>query len=297
MTDQALITAAIQASPELAGSQIRALRLHARSLFSLYRVDLQGAPGEVPAVIAAKVVASPAMAAAEAAGLDALRRAGVACPRVFPPETAQNNCRILLMEFLETREAGDATQLIQDLIRLYSVKHQRYGWSVDGFIGALKQPNALYDSFEAFWTESRILPQTRLAIARQRISADLTIRLQSLVIRAVKRWRLDRVTPRLIHGDLWSGNLLAGPGGIIHLIDPAIAYGNPEQDLSMLLLFGSPLTLTQLEQILQASEVSHGFRERVEFWQLYPLLVHVNLFGGAYVGQLMQAIQMVESKL
>lgn len=297
MTDQTLIAAAIAASPELAGSKIRALNLYARSLFPVYRVDLEGAPGEVPAVIAAKVVASPEMAAAEAAGLEALRWAGLACPRLFLAPDIQRGTRVLLMEFIAVHPAGDTAQLSQDLIRLYSVPRARYGWPENGFIGALEQPNELYDSFEAFWAESRILPQARRAISLKRISADLTVRLQSLLGRAVKRWRLDSVAPRLIHGDLWSGNLLAGPGGIIHLIDPAIAYGNPEQDLSMLLLFGSPLTLSQMENILQTSEVSRGFRERVEFWQLYPLLVHVNLFGGAYVRQLMQAIQTVESKL
>lgn len=297
MTDQTLIEAAIQAQPDFSGARLLQLRLHARSLFPLYRVDLTGQAAAAPATLAAKVVASPAMAAAETAGLEALRAAGLPCPRVFSAATTVNPARVLLMEFIETRREGDTAQLCLDLIRLYSAEQARYGWSANGFIGALDQPNALYDSFEAFWLESRLLPQARLAVARQRISADLTLRLQSLVQRAVNRWQLDKVTPRLIHGDLWSGNLLVGPGGIIHLIDPAIAYGNPEQDLSMLLLFGSPLTLSQMERILQASEVSRGFRERVEFWQLYPLLVHVNLFGGAYVAQLMQAIQTVEAKL
>ncbi len=297
MSDRELIEAAIRASPQLAGARLQRLQLHASSLFPLYRAELDVNALAVPATLAAKVVASSQMAAAEATGLETLRRQGLACPRVFSADATKTGLRVLLMEFLATHAAGNTAQLSKDLIRLYSEPQAQYGWSNDGYIGALEQPNAWYSSFEEFWIESRILPQARRAEALKHISPELTVRLQSLVRRAVKCWRLDSIAPRLIHGDLWSGNLLAGPGGIIHLIDPAIAYANPEQDLSMLLLFGSPLNMTQMETILRTSEVSKGFRERVEFWQLYPLLVHVNLFGGAYVGQLMQAIQTVEAKL
>ena len=114
--------------------------------------------------------------------------------------------------------------------------------------------------------------------------------MENIVSQCSTTWQLDSLSPRLIHGDLWSGNLVVGSKGRCYLIDPSLAYGNPEQDLAMLALFGSCLSLQQKEDIAENFGVGVNFYERIAFWQIYPLLVHVNIFGSSYLGQLRTAM-------
>ncbi|MGA2165418.1 MAG: fructosamine kinase family protein, partial [Solirubrobacteraceae bacterium] len=89
--------------------------------------------------------------------------------------------------------------------------------------------------------------------------------------------------PARLHGDLWSGNAMAGTDGRPWLIDPSAYGGHREVDLAMLRLFGapSPRIFAAYEE---AAPLAEGWEERVELWQLLPLLVHAVLFGGGYVG-------------
>lgn len=88
--------------------------------------------------------------------------------------------------------------------------------------------------------------------------------------------------PARLHGDLWSGNVLGGADGRPWLIDPAAYGGHREVDLAMLALFGGGLGARGLAAYEEVAPLADGWRERVELWQLFPLLVHAVLFGGAY---------------
>ena len=87
--------------------------------------------------------------------------------------------------------------------------------------------------------------------------------------------------PARLHGDLWSGNVLADTAGRPWLIDPAAYGGHREVDLAMLRLFGPPGPRV-LPAYLEAHPLAPGHEDRVELWQLFPLLVHAVLFGGGY---------------
>ncbi len=90
--------------------------------------------------------------------------------------------------------------------------------------------------------------------------------------------------PSRLHGDLWSGNVLWSPDGVV-LVDPAAHGGHRETDLAMLALFGLP----HLDRVLAAYDEAHplaeGWRDRVGLHQLHPLLVHATLFGGGYAAR------------
>lgn len=105
---------------------------------------------------------------------------------------------------------------------------------------------------------------------------------------------LDDVdTPALVHGDLWSGNAFADPSGRPVLIDPAVYLGDGEVDLAMTELFGGFGTrfYDAYHDVRSISEAYHAYRR--DLYQLYYLLVHVNLFGGAYVAGSLRAAERV----
>ena len=223
--------------------KIVSVRLHSRSLFALYDVRLSG-PG--PDRLALKMVANMAMANAEARGLEALKAAGVSAPGVY---SVCHKPAAIAMEFVNSGGRFDPALLVQDLTRLYQTPGPHFGWNEHNFIGTLAQPNHKHDRFHEFWWKDRLAPQYNQARRAGLLSTEMEKDLRLSLERFCARFEPDRVGPRLVHGDLWSGNLLPGPGGRPYLIDPSVAYSNPDQDLAMLALFGSSLSAAAAEQI------------------------------------------------
>ncbi len=148
-----------------------------------------------------------------------------------------------------------------------------------GWLGSLQVSNAPCETWAAFYAERRLLPLARLAVDRGVLGHG--------AIAAVERIcaKIDELAgppepPARLHGDLWSGNVLAGADGRPWLIDPAAYGGHREVDLAMLALFGAPAGA--LESYREAAPLAEGWEERVGLYQLLPLLVHALLFGGSY---------------
>jgi len=161
-----------------------------------------------------------------------------------------------------------------------------FGWHRDNFIGSLPQENRPMEEWSLFWRDRRLEPQLRMARdkgyldgAQGRILDELLTRIDEVMEGA------GDTGPALLHGDLWSGNYFAGPGGEPVLIDPAVYRGAGEVDLAMMELFGSlPRGFLEAYQDVRALDPEYD-RCRRDLYQLYYLLVHVNLFGGSYVGE------------
>ncbi len=146
--------------------------------------------------------------------------------------------------------------------------------------GSLGLPNERAEDWRTFYAERRLRPLVRIAAERGALSGE--------GVAAVERTceRMGELAgpaepPARLHGDLWSGNVMAGADGRPWLIDPSAYGGHREVDLAMLRLFGAPS-----ERVFDAYEeqapLADGWRERVELYHLLPLLVHALLFGGSY---------------
>ncbi|MDX1568014.1 MAG: fructosamine kinase family protein [Longimicrobiales bacterium] len=171
---------------------------------------------------------------------------------------------------------------------------EAWGWDADNFIGSLPQSNTPRPTWSEFWVEERIHPQ--LALARDRGFFDEGRRARSgwdeLFERADELLSAgEEDGPSLLHGDLWSGNVYPGPRGEPVLIDPAVYRGHREVDLAMTELFGG-FGSSFYQRYGEIRPLAPGYREvRRHLYQLYPLLVHVNLFGGGYAGRARDALE------
>lgn len=218
---------------------------------------------------------------AEADGLVALSRTGtVRIPEieaVFPLETG--GC--LVLEFIEAR-AGTPDEYRafgMQLAEMHSESQERFGWPVDNFIGSLPQRNTPGPDWAGFYANHRLVPQYDLALAKG-LLAPAEIPDQE-VIADWLRQSAGEVRPALLHGDLWGGNHLIDATGRGVLIDPAVYAGHSEVDLAMTRLFGGypPAFYQGYHSVRPAAE---GESSRRSAYQLYYLLVHLNLFGPSY---------------
>ncbi|MBV8537650.1 MAG: fructosamine kinase family protein, partial [Alphaproteobacteria bacterium] len=151
-------------------------------------------------------------------------------------------------------------------------------------IGGLPQTNSPSYDWPAFFRDHRLLAMGRTALATGRLPQQLMMRLEALAGK-LERWIGNDSRPALIHGDLWAGNILSRGAQIVALIDPALYFADPEIELAFMTLFGS-VGEQFFASYGERRKMRPGFfEERRDLYNLYPLLVHVRLFGGAYVAQ------------
>ncbi|SFB90720.1 hypothetical protein SAMN04487907_1011124 [Zunongwangia mangrovi] len=221
----------------------------------------------------------PGMFEAEMAGMKALKAAeAIDVPQMIDVYT-ENDYSCLLMEHRETgsRSSNFWTVFGKQMADLHKNTQPKFGFSEDNYIGSLPQQNNEHENIVDFYNEERLEPQFKLA-KEQAYDLGDTKKFCSELYDLIPQEK-----PALIHGDLWNGNYLVNAEGSPCLIDPAVAYAPREMDLSMMKLFGgfdSVLFNTYFEEF----PVEKGFDDRVPIWQLYYLLVHLNLFGTGYLG-------------
>lgn len=205
--------------------------------------------------------------AAEGAMLHAIRASGAPAPAVLAADD-----QVLVIEERPDRGRLDAAwgDLGAALTGLHATVGERYGWTCDYAFGPLPIPNAWQHDWPTFWGEQRLLAHA------ERLPRGIARRLRSLAADLPNRLP-RRPRPSLLHGDLWTGNVLVEGERVSALIDPAAYYGHAEVDLGMLTLFDSPS-----ERFYAVYALESGWRERRPIYQLWPALVHLLLFGEGY---------------
>ncbi|RIV85831.1 fructosamine kinase family protein [Aurantiacibacter zhengii] len=205
------------------------------------------------------------LVAREGAMLRAIATTGAPVPQVL-----YIGGELLAMEFISVDGRAGWDSMAEGLRLLHTPQAGPYGWSTDYAFGSVTIQNDPLEDWPQFWAERRLLPFC------EHISGALAARIENLA-RRTPDLLPQRPPAALLHGDLWSGNVLFNRGRLAALIDPASYYGDREVDFAMLQVFGSPPAA-----FFAASELPPGWRERVPVYQLWPMLVHLRLFGSGY---------------
>ncbi len=184
----------------------------------------------------------------------------------------------LLLEWIQRgqSQANTSWDLGSSLASLHKVTSDHYGWSSDNFIGTLNQTNTKSTSWSDFYIRQRLIPQFEIAcnegLLEQKRTSTFLKNIEPLLVSE---------RPSLLHGDLWSGNWMSDEEGTPYLIDPATYFGDREVDIAMSQLFGGfdPDFYRAYQEFYP---LAADYKKRLPLYQLYYLLVHLNLFGPSY---------------
>jgi len=226
----------------------------------------------------------------EEQGLDLLRnKSDLIVPEILGKGVYQDKAYLLL----EWIESGHANSDFWDkfgigLARVHRHSSQSFGLSHDNYIGRLHQSNSSRDNWSDFFIHERLEPQIRLALDKRLIDANLVKKFEQFYQKIESI--VPNEKPSLLHGDLWSGNFLTNHESHPVLIDPAVYYGHRETELAFTALFGG-FDQRFYQAYDQEFSLAPGFRERIDIHNLYPLLVHVNLFGSSYLSGIIQTLK------
>jgi len=219
----------------------------------------------------------------EADGLEKIRETNTICvPKVYYVSHFGKNEGILILEWIEKGSKNEdvSKALAEGVANMHQSEGDYFGLEEDQYIGTLPQANGLYSDWISFYLEKRLKPQFILAEQKGRLNP---LRRKNLIklFDQLHKWLPKNCKPVLLHGDLWGGNWISSKIGRPYLIDPAAFYGHYEFELAFTELFGgfSRRFYQTYQEILPLSK---EYEERKELYQLYYLLVHLNLFGETY---------------
>ena len=216
--------------------------------------------------------------------------------KIRVPEVILSKGSYLVMEYIQSAYHDRINQELEAatlLSKLHSVSNENrmYGYYYDTTIGPFAQKNEQTQyNWALFLGQMRIIPMAKLCYDEGKISKEMLARLERLCQELYQRIDMSSVYPSLLHGDVWSGNLLFEKEGAC-LIDPAIYYGDKEMELAFILLFS-----TFGERFFDAYQEIHPLNSdfddvKLPIYQIYPLLVHVALYGSSYRTQLEEILK------
>ena len=188
----------------------------------------------------------------------------------------------LVLEWVET---GNHTidfwkNFAFQLSELHQINGIQFGLEYSNFMGQLPQKNTFSNSFSDFYIENRLVPQIELAFNGSLLETRHINKFENLYKELPAIFPVEK--PCKIHGDLWSGNFICNTMEKAVFIDPAAYYGHREIDLAMSLLFGG-FSQEFYAAYQEFFPLEKNFLNRKDTYNLYPLLIHLNLFGTSYL--------------
>lgn len=194
----------------------------------------------------------------------------------------------LLLEWIEGKKTKDTEVILgQKLAKLHQCFGRMHGFESDTYIGLLPQPNELNANWLEYYRTFRLGGQMKQGIDQGLVKGTRRKQLEKLM-ESLDEWVPSFVEPSHLHGDLYSGNWIVGPGGEPYVVDPSFLYGDRHFEIAYTELFGGFST-----KFYESYEDNYPLRKDYEdvkpIYQLYYLLAHLNLFGESY-GETIDAI-------
>lgn len=201
-----------------------------------------------------------------------------------------NSTQYIVMEWLNTGHPGKHfwEDLGTGLASLHGHSNALFGAVGDQYMGTLPQTNTPATAWHHFYRDQRIMPLLQEALEQGLCTREDVARGERLCNRLTEL--IPAEPAALLHGDLWSGNFLVKADGHPALIDPAVYYGHREMDIAMTALFGG-FDPVFYQAYNAAYPLQTGWQQRLAVSQLYPLLVHLLLFGSSYYGRVKNILQ------
>ncbi|WP_438422218.1 fructosamine kinase family protein [Aquimarina macrocephali] len=222
----------------------------------------------------------PGMFEAEAKGLQRLKDSNT----FTIPGTIHfgefDDIAFLILEYIDSgKQTDDFWEMFgEQLAALHRQNESYFGFENDNYIGSLPQYNTISDSAYEFYVTQRLQPQFELSRQKGFKFSDLDAFYKTI------KDEIPDEKPSLIHGDLWNGNFMTDMQGYPCLIDPAVAYAPREMDMGMMHLFGG-FNSRVFDVYNEVFPLVGNWKDRLSIWQLYYLLVHLNLFGSLYYNE------------
>ena len=207
----------------------------------------------------------------------------IACENIDPDQ-------VLILEWIDEGLRSDDfwKTFGRQLAGLHQQSAGIFGLDHDNYMGALPQSNQPSSDWVDFFVHQRLEPQTALAAGKGLLNKQHLEQFHRLYKTLPDLF--DTAPPSLLHGDLWSGNFLCDSNSRPVLIDPAVYYGHRSMDLAMTTLFGG-FQRPFYEAYAYHYPFPSDYREQWDICNLYPLLIHLNLFGSPYLGNILHTIQ------
>lgn len=201
-------------------------------------------------------------------------------------KTAASN--FIVLEWFESSDSIDYRKFGTSLANLHNNTNSTFGFAYDSYLGTHLQNNQSYQHFHEHYISGRILPLIQSNFNKALLSKEDMDTLDNFMKYVPEI--LPNESPSLIHGDLWSGNHMFIDKGIPCIFDPAISFSSREFDIGMMLLFGS-FPSECYDSYNENFPLTAGWKERVPYFQLYYLLLHLDMFGSQYHSRVMQCVK------
>lgn len=238
-----------------------------------------------------KAAAFPQMFLKEKRGLQILNYSGVIqVPNVVAYSVFENQ-QILMLEWIESGSKDKSFFKLfgQQLAALHHNTHAHFGLDDDNYMGSIPQSNTQHTDWCFFFIQQRLAPLLKKCSDRHLLTS------QDASLFEVLYTKLPRIfdgeqKPALLHGDLWSGNYMCNGKGQPVLIDPAVYYGHPAIDLGLTTLFGG-FDTSFYESYAYHQPLPNNYQQQWAVCNLYPLLIHLLLFGSGYLNSIRQTLK------
>jgi protein-ribulosamine 3-kinase len=214
-------------------------------------------------------------------GLEILRSNNCKTPEIIEC-FEKDELQFLILEWIEpgARSYLFWQRLGEQLGKLHLKNNEHFGFTEDNYMGSVPQVNSSYSRWTDFFINCRLKPMVNRCKHLKMLTSEMEMKLERLFGDFPSLY--EQVPPSLLHGDLWSGNVICSATGEPIFIDPAVYYGHPSVDIGMTKLFGG-FEKSFYEAYFHFLKQDSNFEDQCELSNLYPLLIHLYLFGKSYL--------------